>query len=240
VPVFLEKFLLPLAVALVALIAGTNPMKFDWTQRVTGGLAIVFMAYFIAHTVHQHNLARATTVPAANTTSIQDSKSDRSSKEDRPRPLDPQTSAPHEEQKAQIRKKVMEEKSNRSVNIGPNSSVTNSPIVTGDNVVVQTDIPEPTLDLKSLIENQALGDLFKSEFMLTIDAKVAINSLYLEVKAPTITKMEVVPQRSGLLMSGHSGLRDGFAFTNLTNAYGTYKITVYSKNHEKFEVIYDY
>ena len=37
-PVFLEKFLLPLAVALVVLIAGTNPMRFDWTQRITGSL----------------------------------------------------------------------------------------------------------------------------------------------------------------------------------------------------------
>src|SRR5690349_566406 len=64
VPVFLERYLLPLAAALTVLIIVTNPMALDWTQRITGGLAVVFIAYFVAHTVHRSNSLSASLVPA--------------------------------------------------------------------------------------------------------------------------------------------------------------------------------
>ena len=54
VPVFLERYLLPVAATLTVLVVFTNPMNFDWTQRITGALALIFAAYFIAHTVHKH------------------------------------------------------------------------------------------------------------------------------------------------------------------------------------------
>ncbi len=53
VPVFLERFVLAVcATALVAIML-VNPMKFDWTQRITLSLAILLLAYFAAHTVHK-------------------------------------------------------------------------------------------------------------------------------------------------------------------------------------------
>lgn len=55
VPVFLERFMLPLFVAIIVIVAVTNPMGFDRTQRVTGAIAIVFMAYFVGYTVHRYN-----------------------------------------------------------------------------------------------------------------------------------------------------------------------------------------
>jgi hypothetical protein len=53
VPVFLEKFVLPLFATTVVLLAWTNPMGFDTTQRVTGALALIFAAYFVGHTVYK-------------------------------------------------------------------------------------------------------------------------------------------------------------------------------------------
>ena len=47
---FLSSFLLPVAAGVVLLIF-TNPMNFDWTQRITLLLAIAFSAYFLAHTM---------------------------------------------------------------------------------------------------------------------------------------------------------------------------------------------
>ena len=41
--------------AITVLIITTNPMKFDWTQRITGGLALIFASYFFAHTVQIKN-----------------------------------------------------------------------------------------------------------------------------------------------------------------------------------------
>jgi hypothetical protein len=54
VPIFLERFILPVFAAVVVLLALTNPMKFDTTQRITGVLALLFAAYFVAHTAHKH------------------------------------------------------------------------------------------------------------------------------------------------------------------------------------------
>lgn len=53
VPVFLERFILPAFAATVVLLAVANPMKFDTTQRVTGVIALIFAAYFVAHTVYK-------------------------------------------------------------------------------------------------------------------------------------------------------------------------------------------
>ena len=54
-PIFLERFVLPVFVAAIVLLALTNPMGFDTTQRITGALALCFAAYFVAHTVHKNS-----------------------------------------------------------------------------------------------------------------------------------------------------------------------------------------
>jgi hypothetical protein len=55
VPVFIERFLLPVFAAVLILLAFSNPMNFDWTQRITLGVALLLIAYFLAHTLHLHN-----------------------------------------------------------------------------------------------------------------------------------------------------------------------------------------
>jgi hypothetical protein len=58
VPVFLEKYLLPVTATLTVWLTFANPMGLDWNQRVSGGLALLFAAYFIGHTVHRMNHPR--------------------------------------------------------------------------------------------------------------------------------------------------------------------------------------
>lgn len=55
VPIFIERFVLPLFATLVVLLAVTNPMQFDPTQRVTGTIAIIALAIFVAHSLHKSN-----------------------------------------------------------------------------------------------------------------------------------------------------------------------------------------
>ena len=63
-PVFLERYLLPITAGLTIIVVFTNPMKFDWTQRISGGLALVFISYFFAHTVYLNNAARKNSAEA--------------------------------------------------------------------------------------------------------------------------------------------------------------------------------
>ena len=54
VQLFLERYLLPACAAATVTLLLVNPMKFDWTQRVTLGLSILFFAWFTAHTVSRN------------------------------------------------------------------------------------------------------------------------------------------------------------------------------------------
>ena len=53
VPIFVERFVLPVFVALVIILAVTNPMGFDFQQRVSGALGLICFAYFLGHTIHK-------------------------------------------------------------------------------------------------------------------------------------------------------------------------------------------
>ena len=61
-PIFVERFLLPLFAGAVILLALSNPMGFDKAQRVAGSIATIALAYFCAHTIYKrtHPLSRAT------------------------------------------------------------------------------------------------------------------------------------------------------------------------------------
>lgn len=52
-PIFIERFVLPLFVATVVALAWTNPMGFDVQQRISGALTLIFAAYFLAHTIYK-------------------------------------------------------------------------------------------------------------------------------------------------------------------------------------------
>ena len=68
VSVFVEKYLLSITAALTVLLIATNPMKFDWRQRIAGALALIFGSYFCAHTMEiRRETAKAleTVAPAA-------------------------------------------------------------------------------------------------------------------------------------------------------------------------------
>jgi hypothetical protein len=53
VPIFIERFVLPVFAAVVVLLAITNPMGFDKIQRVTGSMILILAAFFLAHTIYK-------------------------------------------------------------------------------------------------------------------------------------------------------------------------------------------
>ncbi|MGO9649191.1 MAG: hypothetical protein ACLPOO_14180 [Terriglobales bacterium] len=55
-PIFVERYLLPVLAALTVIVAVTNPMKWGWQPRITGGLAVCITAYLISRILHRHNL----------------------------------------------------------------------------------------------------------------------------------------------------------------------------------------
>jgi hypothetical protein len=67
VPVFLERFVLPLLATTLIGVIVINPLKFDGTQQVTLAIAIVALAFFVGHTVHKTNKQATVKEPVIQT-----------------------------------------------------------------------------------------------------------------------------------------------------------------------------
>jgi hypothetical protein len=52
-PVFIERFVLPILATVVMGVCAYNPWKWDLRQRISLGLAAILLAYFFAHTSYQ-------------------------------------------------------------------------------------------------------------------------------------------------------------------------------------------
>ena len=53
VPLWLERYVLPICATIVFGLCILNPLKFDWRQRIALIIAISAFAYFIAHTIQR-------------------------------------------------------------------------------------------------------------------------------------------------------------------------------------------
>jgi hypothetical protein len=73
-PVFLERYVLPILVTLTVGVCVFNPWKWDWHQRISFLLGVAFLAYFFSYTSHhskatsQSSGAAMSAVPSVNTT----------------------------------------------------------------------------------------------------------------------------------------------------------------------------
>lgn len=52
-PVFLERFVLPVLAATLITVIIVNPLKMDWQQRTALIVAVVAVAYFVGHTLQR-------------------------------------------------------------------------------------------------------------------------------------------------------------------------------------------
>jgi len=62
VPIFIERFLLPILATLVTGVCLFNPWKWDWHQRISLFLGVAFLVYFFAYTSFRSKSA-ATALP---------------------------------------------------------------------------------------------------------------------------------------------------------------------------------
>jgi hypothetical protein len=127
----------------------------------------------------------------------------------------------------------------------PDIKVENSPNTiiqvnkNGDNVVNQK-LSEPKFSLDLTANNILTDGVYITKAYFKIDHQVALKNLYLEAHNKSIISFEVVPQKSGGFMTGHSGKREGYFFSNIPGAYGTYQLIIRSTHDDTSEILYDY
>ena len=120
-----------------------------------------------------------------------------------------------------------------NANIQATTTGDNSPIFIDNRKVVLSH----RVQAKPLFYNKPEGDLFITKVELF--SQHPIPNLYLAAYAKTIVEFNVIPQRSGLFMEGHSGRRDEFWFTNVPNFGGKYMMEIKTRKAEKIEIVYE-
>jgi hypothetical protein len=112
--------------------------------------------------------------------------------------------------------------------------------ITAGQVNITTDLPPPKVSFELVKKNELRGELYESVYVLTIDSKVPIPKLYVQVDAETIADKLQIMSHNGMTTGGHSGKREGFAFTNILNASGTYSILVITSKAESSNLRYSF
>ncbi|MFA6373250.1 MAG: hypothetical protein WCW68_11535 [Methanothrix sp.] len=99
--------------------------------------------------------------------------------------------------------------------------------------------PEPTLQASEVFMNQLEKGVYHSRIALLVDSPYPPANLYIAVHAPSIRRIELAPQRSGLVMTGHSGTRSGMAFENLQSPFGRIYLEIFTGEPESFDIEWD-
>ena len=108
----------------------------------------------------------------------------------------------------------------------------------GQNVINQAPKPE----LKQL-HNDVRQNSDGSQTISILTEVVAAyppGSLFIQATAPHIAALNVIPQRTGMSMTGHTEQRKNYAFTTLMNPFGTYMIDVQTSKPEQVTIEYHF
>ncbi len=113
--------------------------------------------------------------------------------------------------------------------------------ITAHNVVINniSTNPSPMLTSKEVYTNQFREGKYYSRIQLSLITPHPVGNLYIGARAQTIKDMELIPMQSTMLISGHTGTREGYSFTNIPNAYGNYLLEIITSKPEKFLIEYN-
>jgi hypothetical protein len=71
VPVFGEKFILPVLATMVTAVVLLNPMKWDWQSRAALFIGVTAIAFLLSHQIHMRNEAIRTGTATSGTNQTQ-------------------------------------------------------------------------------------------------------------------------------------------------------------------------
>lgn len=129
----------------------------------------------------------------------------------------------HDSDENEGRPEIVSEKNQEVVYV---TSIGQSGGVTANTVEINNITQEVSHELfaRQLEFNKPHGENYVTEIELS--SKNVIPNVYLAAHAVNILDFDVMPQRAGGFMSGHSGKRDGYHFTNIPNFGGVYRVKI--------------
>lgn len=110
--------------------------------------------------------------------------------------------------------------------------------VTARTVINQA--PAPKLIRLSAVEKNTADGKWEVVLVFAVESPYPVGNLFLGVYCTGIIDMECIPQRTGVSMEGHSGRREGYCFTNLHQAFGTYRLVVRAESRQPVRIEYEF
>jgi len=86
--------------------------------------------------------------------------------------------------------------------------------------------PDPQLHSLGQERRQNQDGTYDNILMIQVVSPYPPAMLNLDIFAPNLVKVDILPQDTNMVMSGPSGMRDGNYFTRITQPIGRYRITV--------------
>lgn len=97
--------------------------------------------------------------------------------------------------------------------------------------------PEPKLYPREVFRNKLVGSGYHTRIELTVEAPYPPGNLEIMVRAPSIQRIDLIPQRGGPVMKGHGGVRPGGAFTNLPQPFGKILLEIFTAQPERPDAV---
>ncbi|HXJ10644.1 MAG TPA: hypothetical protein VNH19_00110 [Candidatus Limnocylindrales bacterium] len=138
VPLFIERFVLPVFAGIVILVAVTNPMRFDVIQRISGTILLISAALFISQTWYKRTVS-ANPPAASQQPSGQNSGDQPSSKQNSSPSQNSPTSPPQKPPASPPVSQNSKGQNSPNVNVGGNNNTTT---VTINSAAPQTQPPK--------------------------------------------------------------------------------------------------
>jgi len=102
-----------------------------------------------------------------------------------------------------------------------------------------TAAPQPTVKAESIFANQSRNEEYHSRIALAVESPYPASNLFIAVHAPSIRRIELIPQRTGMVMMGHCGNREGMSFANLHHPFGLIHLDVFTGKPEPLKIEWD-
>lgn len=242
-PVFLERFVLAVLTAIFVGLVLMNALNFDWPQRVSGGLAVLCMAYFVGHTVHKSRVGPRAPAAQPEVTALSDQKTDTVAQ---PQPVEPRVSVPAP-QAPPAAAPVRQHDVNGGRGANPAPVTVNAPGgvvsvnqqggITANTVIVGSQV---TYRVEPLRANVADGDRFRTEFRIRLNSQAAIGELRIGVYGAHVVSADVQPydaQGPMQIQFGQGlGVQDGLYVVTIQNAYRGYTLVVFTSQPEELHL----
>lgn len=233
-PVYVERFILPILTGIVLVLVVQNLLKLTWDQRAALFVAVAASAYLFATAVHRTNQPRGS--GSAQREEPPEEEPQRAASEKRPSDSTAQPPAEEAPSRPSQKDSSVRDKQPESQSFTVTSNNQQGGITAG---IVNVGIPDYTVQAKLITENLKIDKGYRTDYRLTLQSKVVIPRIAIRVTGKTINDADMGPDAPTSVTMGAIGRGDGFVIVYSDNVFGPQILGVWTREPERLTLTVD-